>query len=368
MKRMDCLEKKVDKAVELVNSFDARINDLDDRVRILEGGESDVKVERIDLALTSDTIYAGSTVKAETNVAATVFPSNASNKDLLWRTSDSDIAVVDETGFVRALSEGDVEIICESTDGSGVRSTITVHVLDKAVVNTNYEYSTPVVKLTYPNIAQVGGVVSPNLTYEQDKKATYTYNDGTTSEEDMPKITTGGDVVYTKKSGVATMSEDGKVSYTTENTSLSDEERATIEVSVTLNGETGKTEAKVKQTKYTLYWYLGQITKSRSEFGAMTASELKAACSAVSTSTKSKDITINKSVWFAMVPAGTTVNSAQYAAGGMTSTFTASEIEDPSVFNATHEDVEIDGKTYHVYGYRHPDFVGSNAAGKFVIN
>ena len=359
---------QVNKALDVVNGIDARINDLDERVKALEGGEADVKVERIELALALGTIYAGSSVLAETNVAATVFPSNAANKNVVWRTSNSDVATISENGVVSAVSGGDVEIICESTDGSGVSASVTVHVIDKAVDNTRYVYGTPTIRFTYPQIVTAGGTVSPNLSYEQTQTAIKTYNDGTEEQEIMPKITSGGEITYSKVSGVATLSDDGKVTYNTANSSTSDETRAKIEVTVTLNGMSNSAEANVIQTKYTMYWYLGQITKTKSEFAALTVDELKGVATAIPTSTTSKNITINKSVWFVMLPDDVEPKSAQYIAGGITSPFSAQEIKDGTGFGCTHSDVTIDGKTYKVYGNRNTALVDSNAAGTFNIN
>lgn len=52
------------------------------------------------------------------NVAFT--PSNASNKNLIWSSSDTDVATVDANGKITPVSNGAVVITAESTDGSDV--------------------------------------------------------------------------------------------------------------------------------------------------------------------------------------------------------------------------------------------------------
>jgi hypothetical protein len=79
-----------------------------------------------------------SIVLSETNISlpmdgykkltATVLPSNASNKNVTWSSSDESIAIVDHTGKVTAIAEGTCTITVSATDGSGVSATCTVNV------------------------------------------------------------------------------------------------------------------------------------------------------------------------------------------------------------------------------------------------
>lgn len=48
----------------------------------------------------------------------TIAPENATNKNVMWSSSDESIAIVDENGLVTALSEGDVTITVTSQDGN----------------------------------------------------------------------------------------------------------------------------------------------------------------------------------------------------------------------------------------------------------
>lgn len=50
-------------------------------------------------------------------LAASVIPATATFKDIVWSSSDEDIAKVDETGYVTALKNGVTNIVAKSKDG-----------------------------------------------------------------------------------------------------------------------------------------------------------------------------------------------------------------------------------------------------------
>ena len=61
-------------------------------------------------------------------LTATIEPSNASNKEVTWTSSDENVAEVTKTGGVAAIGEGQCTITCAATDGSGVFATCSVFV------------------------------------------------------------------------------------------------------------------------------------------------------------------------------------------------------------------------------------------------
>ncbi len=69
-------------------------------------------------------------------LTATVLPENATNKNLKWESSNTDIATVDETGKVGAVAVGTCTITCSATDGSGVKAECQVEV----IMNETHEY------------------------------------------------------------------------------------------------------------------------------------------------------------------------------------------------------------------------------------
>lgn len=61
-------------------------------------------------------------------IFASVLPTDAENKDLVWSISDSSIASIDQTGLLTPLKNGTVQITISSTDNSGVFRTIEVEI------------------------------------------------------------------------------------------------------------------------------------------------------------------------------------------------------------------------------------------------
>ena len=59
-------------------------------------------------------------------LSATVLPENATYKEVVWKSSDENIATIDANGQVVAKSYGTVTISAEATDGSGKRGQCTV--------------------------------------------------------------------------------------------------------------------------------------------------------------------------------------------------------------------------------------------------
>lgn len=80
---------------------------------------SNVKlVERIELNRNGGiTLQAGQTFQ----FTATIYPSNATNKNVVWSIGNKSVASVDENGLVTANGEGSTALFCRATDGSGVQ-------------------------------------------------------------------------------------------------------------------------------------------------------------------------------------------------------------------------------------------------------
>lgn len=72
-----------------------------------------VRIESISITSEVDTLYFGSTFQLEISI----LPENASNQNVIWTSSDEDIAMVND-GLVNGIKRGDVIITVESEDGS----------------------------------------------------------------------------------------------------------------------------------------------------------------------------------------------------------------------------------------------------------
>ena len=81
---------------------------------------SSITLNKEEFELTSE----GQTEKLE----AAVLPEDASNTDVIWKSSDESVAVVDEDGVVTAVGNGTATITAEAADGSGITATATVTV------------------------------------------------------------------------------------------------------------------------------------------------------------------------------------------------------------------------------------------------
>ena len=77
-----------------------------------------VAVEGIELNETSVTILVGETYR----LTAAIFPENAETQTVVWESSDTSIATVDETGLVKAVAAGETVITASAEDKSATCS------------------------------------------------------------------------------------------------------------------------------------------------------------------------------------------------------------------------------------------------------
>ncbi len=84
----------------------------------------DVKATAITLSQESVTLKPDDTVQLE----ATVYPTNATNKEVRWSSSNDEVAMVTDEGFVLAIAEGEADITAEAADGSGIKAVCHVKV------------------------------------------------------------------------------------------------------------------------------------------------------------------------------------------------------------------------------------------------
>lgn len=89
-----------------------------------------IKVTNISLSAEATSIVSGSGVK----INASVKPANATNRSVTWSSSNTAVATVDSSGYVKGIHPdgGTVTITCTANDGSGVSAAVQITVNRKA--------------------------------------------------------------------------------------------------------------------------------------------------------------------------------------------------------------------------------------------
>ena len=85
-----------------------------------------VSVEDITIQAEKTDLYEGETLQ----LTATVSPENANDKSVSWSSSNNDVAIVSSTGLLTAIAPGATTITATANDGSGVKATLDVNVID----------------------------------------------------------------------------------------------------------------------------------------------------------------------------------------------------------------------------------------------
>ena len=81
-------------------------------------GVEDVKVSSITISQTEITLKPDDTLQLE----ATVYPTEAANKSVLWKSSNEDVAIVTDEGFVLAVAEGEADVTVASAENSEIKA------------------------------------------------------------------------------------------------------------------------------------------------------------------------------------------------------------------------------------------------------
>lgn len=89
---------------------------------------SSVSVTNVSVSQATAEMEVGGTLQ----LAASVYPTNATNRNVNWMSNDNNVATVSWNGVVTAMSAGKATITCIAADGSGCRDYCFVTVLPEA--------------------------------------------------------------------------------------------------------------------------------------------------------------------------------------------------------------------------------------------
>ena len=165
-----------------------------------------VKVEKRIYPVTSITVaeaykdyYVAMDRTIKLGETVTVFPENASNPDVIYLSSDPEVAEVNEYGEVYTKGLGDATITIKSTDGSEVAATCNFHI--RNVEYTDYLVRTDwTVETSHPWAADKTAGGNPLNMFDDNTKSSILLvkaNGKTFTDANNVKITVPvGDVVY----------------------------------------------------------------------------------------------------------------------------------------------------------------------------
>ena len=122
-----------------------------------------VKVNSMDLSSPTLSFNA----KGQSSVlSVTVLPANATNKSVVWSSSNNDVATVDESGKVTAKANGTAVITAAAADGSGVKRfcSVTVEIENVETISLAGGKSSRI----GPNIGEFSNVDFNKVTFEFD--------------------------------------------------------------------------------------------------------------------------------------------------------------------------------------------------------
>lgn len=91
---------------------------------------SDDEVTSVVLNQTELTMKPDDTIQ----LTATVYPTNAANKKVVWTSSNDEVAMVTEDGFVLAMAEGEADITATSAENSSIKAVCHIKVEKEPVV------------------------------------------------------------------------------------------------------------------------------------------------------------------------------------------------------------------------------------------
>lgn len=167
-----------------------------------------IKASSVTLSPTSTSIDVGGTTK----ITATINPSEASNNNITWGSSDTSIATVNSNGVVTGKKAGTVDIVA-SCDGKTATAKVTVKNVEATSIKITG--SKNIFYTNYTNSSSLNVTLSTTFTPSNTTNKTVTWSSSDTS---IATVNSSGVVTAKKKIGkaviTATTSNGKKATYT----------------------------------------------------------------------------------------------------------------------------------------------------------
>lgn len=127
-------------------------------------------------------------------ITATVTPSNATNKGIVWESHNTDVATVNQNGKITAVGVGNTTVTATAKDGSGVLATIDVTVTAEDIVAVPDDTTAPVVELTGADNVSIGQKVTLTVKVNEENLENFEI-----TETDLLGLTGGASINKIKK-------------------------------------------------------------------------------------------------------------------------------------------------------------------------
>lgn len=122
-------------------------------------------------------------------ITATVTPSNATNKGLVWESQNTVVATVSQNGKITAVGVGNTTITVTAKDGSGIVATIDVTVTAEDTVQVPNDTTAPVVELTGADNVSIGQKVTLTVKVNEENLESFEI-----TEKDLLGLTGGASI------------------------------------------------------------------------------------------------------------------------------------------------------------------------------
>ena len=116
-----------------------------------------VQITKIQVNPQSARVAVGETM----NLDVEIYPSDATQQQLSWASTNTDVASVSENGVVSVLSEGDVIIIATTKDGSNLSSACSIHAYEDVVLVSDIVLDMTEIQGEESSIHNIRAVVIP---------------------------------------------------------------------------------------------------------------------------------------------------------------------------------------------------------------